>query len=326
MCAVNQHMKAHFPDSIIINTSTNVLTKTMRGTALKACRVVFGLCRMLVMLPWISCAYVALSGGWGQVYELLFIVLARLSGKELFIHHHSYAYLIAKSALTKLVMITAGPATHIVACDKMALDLRRIYPAVTNTRVVSGVIAIDACQRPVPRRGSVRIIGFLSNITEDKGIIEFLSVAKEIRGVRARIAGPFQSDGAMKAVKDSGVEYLGPVYGEAKYSFLDSIDVLLFPTKYRNESEGLVIHEAMSRGVPVIANGRGCIRQVISDHCGLVVTGDYVSSALILLNQWVSSPGAFNSACIAARTRFEMLSANAAIEFHELKESMSRRV
>ena len=38
-----------------------------------------------------------------------------------------------------------------------------------------------------------------------------------------------------------------------------NIDLLIFPTRYTNETEGIINHEAMSRGVPVIAYGRGAI-------------------------------------------------------------------
>ena len=66
------------------------------------------------------------------------------------------------------------------------------------------------------------------------------------------------------------VDYLGPVYGEAKRDFYQRLDILLFPTRYINEAEPLVIHEAIRSGVHVMACARGAIGEVLSNGAGLV--------------------------------------------------------
>ena len=68
------------------------------------------------------------------------------------------------------------------------------------------------------------------------------------------------------------IDYVGPRYGRDKDAFYDSIDVLVFPTQ--NEAEPLVVHEAIERGVPVIAYGSGAIPEIINSDCGRVVRAE----------------------------------------------------
>jgi glycosyltransferase involved in cell wall biosynthesis len=96
------------------------------------------------------------------------------------------------------------------------------------------------------------------------------------------------------------------VYADEKRNFFDSLDVFLFPTKHVCESEGLVIHEAMSRAVPVIAYSRGCIEQIISESVGLKLepSADYVIGATNMISDWLSNPGKFNLISHAAFRRY----------------------
>jgi len=54
----------------------------------------------------------------------------------------------------------------------------------------------------------------------------------------------------------------------------------------------VTIHEAMSRGIPVIAYGRGCIPEIIGADCGLVIdpADPFVPAALAKLESWLAEP------------------------------------
>jgi len=68
----------------------------------------------------------------------------------------------------------------------------------------------------------------------------------------------------------------------------------------------VTIHEAMSRGIPVIAYGRGCIPEIIGADCGLVIdpADPFVPAALAKLESWLAEPAAFEAASQAAAARF----------------------
>jgi glycosyltransferase involved in cell wall biosynthesis len=157
-------------------------------------------------------------------------------------------------------------------------------------------------------------LGFLGNISADKGIFEFLDVLSRLRDLgydlKGKIAGPFQEAKTEQSVmlrveQASNAQYIGPVYGDDKSEFFRSIDVLLFPTRYSNEAEPLTMHEALMHGVPVIAYGRGSIGEVIADGAGIVIDPEcnFVDEAVRQIESWVNGPLSLKQASVAASKR-----------------------
>jgi len=116
---------------------------------------------------------------------------------------------------------------------------------------------------------------FLSNLVLTKGPIEFLNALKLLddRGVdfRTTFAGnahrPLSSDKFSDEIRSRGlsgkVHYAGPVYGEAKDKLLRSADILVLPTRYPNEAFPLVVLEAMSYGLAIVATPEGAIPDMV---------------------------------------------------------------
>jgi glycosyltransferase involved in cell wall biosynthesis len=264
--------------------------------------------------------YMSVSGGFGQIYELLFLVLARMRAMRIFLHHHSFVYLDAPSQLTKLLTRLAGAkAVHITQSPKMAEKLKTIYRLMHVISVSNAVFLVSSSVSPSPSiREEVKVLGYLSNISAKKGVFEFLDILEVARDrclpVRGILAGPFQDSETEQQVRKRlaalpNVAYVGPKYGTAKDQFFLDIDVLVFPTLYKNETEGIVNHEAMQNGVPVIAYGRGCIPEIVVSECGLVVPPgkEFVPLALDQIQAWLAEPALFRAVSIAAAARFAAL-------------------
>ena len=261
--------------------------------------------------------YMSVSGGFGQLYELLFLLLARLRGMRIFLHHHSFAYVDQRKLLTTLLVSVAGSsATHIALSDGMAAKLQQTYHQAKRVVAISNVaLLMEEASPPVIPHQKLAKIGFLGNIAEEKGIFDFLAVAEKMEAigipVRAILAGPYQDSEIERLVRERmirlrSVDYVGPKYGLDKEAFFREIDVLLFPTRYVNEAEPLTIHEAMMHGVPVIAYARGAIGEIVSSVCGLVIdpAQDFVSHAVVQLQVWTESPQSLQQSSKAARERF----------------------
>lgn len=234
--------------------------------------------------------YAGFSGGRGQLLDLPFFLLARLYRLPTHLHHHSFAYLNKYSRLTSLTLMVAKGAQHIVLCDEMAARLEQQYGVLkNNVNVVSNaaflptIEPIQASQADAHTEAGGTVhrtlrVGFLSNITEEKGIFEFFDVidsaVKAGFPIKATIAGPVDSKIAIgfqaRLTRQKEVTHIGPVYGEKKQQFYRDIDVLLFPTKYKNEAEPVTILEAQQLGVAVLAASRGCIGGMIEGNCGIV--------------------------------------------------------
>jgi glycosyltransferase involved in cell wall biosynthesis len=307
---------------LALDVAPGSLARTLRTHLHKFARTCVALARFWPALisGGAQSVYLSLSGGYGQLYDFAFLLLARIHGRRIFIHHHSFAYLSIHRNLTRVIAWICGPrAVHIVACEYMGSELRARYPRVRSVRCISGAAVVDA----PPRAKAVVIrgpstIGFLSNISADKGIYEFLDVVARLQDLcpemRALIAGPFVDAKTERRVGDRvrslpSARYVGPKYGDEKLAFYDEIDVLLFPTRYATESEGLVIHEAMARGAPVIASRRACIPSIITRDTGAVVpTSDaFADVATEHLLRWREEPRAYHLLSVNAREAFKRL-------------------
>jgi glycosyltransferase involved in cell wall biosynthesis len=265
-----------------------------------------------------STLYVGLSGGWGQLYEALFVAAARVRGARIFLHHHSFAYLDRRKLPTRLLVRLAGQsATHVVICETQGRKLRQCYPTASRTRVVSNAAIMVGVEKVKHRtRMSAGSIGFIGNISREKGIMEVLAVAEQLErqgaGFDVCIAGPFENITVQNAVLDAAgrlhtLKYLGPRYGSEKESFWDLIDVLLFPSQYSNETAPLVVHEAMAHGVPIIAWKRGCLSDMVTADSGVLVPPDqdFVAAAVDRLIEWQRHPALFAAMSSSATREFE---------------------
>ena len=301
---------------IVINLAPRALSPGIGRPLSRLPRVAKGLVRALAMMSRERrpVVYIGLSGGFGQLFDGFFIVLARLCRASLFIHHHGYAYLRRPALRTRILLLVAGQrCTHIVLCETVGDRLTALYPRCQRVFVLSGAAFIDHPQlRPLPR-AHLRTVGFLSNISIEKGVLDYLEVVRRLAEaddqIRSILAGPFMSstiEATVRArMKDTPtLEYIGPVHGIEKKEFFDMIDVLVFPT--RDEAEGLVIHEAMAMGVPVIARGHGCIPSVIAPASGLAIpiSADFVGEATVQIREWQRSKESFTKASTQARDSF----------------------
>lgn len=317
--ALRKHLAAAGDQPSVINLSPDTASRSYRARLGRSLVVLRGLARFVFLLVTAKrggSVVISMSGGYGIAYDLVFAGLSRLSGRRLFLHHHNYTYVDKPRLLMKWITLVSGSkATHIVLCERMGVSLKSRYPRIVKTTWLSNVVFLDdsGVPRAVKPRGRLEVIGYISNITVEKGIYEFLDTLEELgrRGVRvsARIAGPIEDD-ALKSELLSrlerlgSIQYVGAVYGSVKEEFYRGIDLFLFPS--RNEAEGRVIHEAMYAGVPVIAADRGCVRDVIGSRAGWVVEGgeSFVERAVERIETWVLFPAQFETISRAAIRRF----------------------
>jgi len=234
--------------------------------------------RMSMKRP--SSIYVGLSGGRGQVFDIPFLLMAEMFSVHVFIHHHSYAYINNPNFVSKVIFYLSNNSQHVTLCRRMKESLQEIYDLSAKNVIDlsnSAFEKVDVAYASEKKHGFV--IGYLSNITGEKGIFEFFDLIAKLNEdgltFSAKIAGPVNSsilDDFQRRLSDlCNVSHLGPVYGDAKEEFFSSIDVLVFPTKYLNEAEPVTIIESLKSAVPVVATFRGCIADQLDDSCGLVV-------------------------------------------------------
>jgi glycosyltransferase involved in cell wall biosynthesis len=244
-----------------------------------------------------SGTYISLAGDWGQIYGLILLLVARLVGSRICIHHHSFSYCDRWWWLTATVVRMSGTdALHVCLCQKMTEQLRSHY-GVVRTLVVPNhlLLTVNTDDQAIPSRDLSRV-GYFSLVSVAKGALEFIEVARALRGtgIECVMAGPMGDQASERAIAEASglLEYLGPLSGAEKTAFLDSLDVLLFPSSYRHEADPVAVQEALSRGVPIIYLSRGCLDETVGDAgVGLPQGTDFAASAVKTITEWRDNPG-----------------------------------
>jgi glycosyltransferase involved in cell wall biosynthesis len=216
--------------------------------------------------------YQACSGGFGLAYETLLLAAARLAGLRRIAHHHSFHYIDRRSRLMAALVRVGGPAmTHVFLCERMRAGFEAAYGP-TRALVIPNDVFV-ARQPPRTASGGPLRIGFLSNLTAEKGLADFLDLLRAASAedlATGVLAGPAEGEnlaGIEAARRGLGpaLDYRGRVDGAAKARFFADIDIFVFPTRYAHEAQPLVICEAMAAGLPVLAYDRGCIAGQLGD-------------------------------------------------------------
>lgn len=218
--------------------------------------------------------YRPINGGMGQVYDIVYVVLCRIFNAKVYIHHHSFNYLSKYSLLFNLLIRFAGDnVKHIVLGHEMALKLMQKYKVEEiKIFVVSNIAFFDGNELDSKKPEDTIVIGYLSNLCLEKGIdtVAYLFKSLANNGIKFKglIAGPISDDKVKFIINDlvtelDNVDYIGGVYSEDKDEFFKSLDIFLFPSRYKNEAEPLVLYEAAKYGALVLGSQQGCMREVI---------------------------------------------------------------
>lgn len=267
--------------------------------------------------------YIVPDGGAGAWYSLGHLSSAGGKYDRIALHHHTCRYIDHHSRpIDRIARIHADRTVHIFLTQGMADAFQRRYGVVrymiaSNARFVADEAALDASARDP---GPVRL-GHLSNLCRDKG---FFAVADAYdatvaagHSVTLTLAGPILEAevatrlAALNERHGNRICHLGAVDGEAKRAFYRSIDLFLFPTQWKQEAAPIVVYEALSAGVPVLATDRGVIREIVGGS-GVVCRDDADFIPLVVDRAGVIDLGTLAAARRASAIKADIRRASAA--------------
>lgn len=267
--------------------------------------------------------YIGLSSGFGMLIDTCYYIAAYLMCRPIFIHHHSFLYLNKPNFLSRFCFIFLKNAQHIALGARMqdalhfsyGVDLKKIM-ILSNAAYLTTSDSLKIFHHIQSPRKYIKV-GFISNITKEKGVFDLIALAKvfanKYPSVKFLIAGPIEktieNDFNSQISNLSNTCYVGAKYGKEKEEFYENIDILAFPTRYANEAEPVTIHEALRAGIPVIANNRGCIEELLDQSCGHVVSDpdSFVEEAITWLAPLMDSHELLVKRKVAARQQFERM-------------------
>ena len=161
-----------------------------------------------------------------------------------------------------------------------SISLRKIkviYPG------VSIPVKTDRTSRP--------IVGHLSRICVEKGqrllLKSWPKVLKKVPQAKLKIAGTGPDERYLKNLVEKlgitkNVEFLGFI--KDKLKFYRSLNVFVFPSIWEMEGFGLVMAEALSFGVPVLAFKTGANPEIITSNVGALVDKNISSLTNTIVN------------------------------------------
>lgn len=283
--------------------------------------------------------YTVYESGGGYVYNFVTALVSRIARVPVVLHHHTSQHSLQASKRFLLLSALLGRrTTHIALSDAMARDLRTRYRC--NTVVCSNAAFIEdggwsRNDQGQPLRDKL-VIGSLANLSYEKGLHDVLATFRRLLeegfDVDLHLAGPLSTSmdeellSNLQTAHPDRVRYFGRVSGEAKVSFYKSLDVFLFPSRYRFEAQPLVILEAMSFGIPVVCSSAGYSAELV-DTGGRVCDdlGRYADTVRELIQTLsLDACSRFRYRALA-RARYEALLEESARQRDELLAMLIRR-
>lgn len=300
-------------------------------------RRVLGAARRLLLRRSGDGVYLSSESGLGVFYLFLLIAVARGRRLSLVLHHHVYSYFDTTSLLHRAAIAFAGKGcTHILLSPRMATDFRRVFGAEHDCRVLHNAIFIDPDLRagttPPATASAVLTVGFIGRLDREKGFDDFLALAARLAdepGFRFVVAGDHETTPLAKELDalatrlGDRLELRGFVVDDAKRRFYADIDVLVFPSRYRNEASPMVCYEALAMGVPIYVTRVGAVDDIVVEGAGGVLDrdGTLVARLAHRLERLRDDPATRQALQQEATARFRTLEARAEVEiaqYHRL--------
>jgi glycosyltransferase involved in cell wall biosynthesis len=168
-------------------------------------------------------------------------------------------------------------SSAVIVSSELERESVRLLLKSSNLILIPNGLSIYPSYRSSSFLSNIKTVNFLflSRIHPKKGYHDLLFAFKELKYKNARLilAGPGESnyiDDLKFLIRylnlSDRVQYIGPVYGEDLIKLYEKASFFVFPSY--SENFGMVVPEAMSFGIPVIATEGTPWEGLNSDGCG----------------------------------------------------------
>jgi glycosyltransferase involved in cell wall biosynthesis len=221
----------------------------------------------------------------GDVFfrDLIIVQIFRFTRSEVYLHLHGLGVRERNSLLFSIMYRCMFSGNNVIHVSKKVLDDEfsiskyggRSFSFLNNS-VDYGLISSKYLP---PYKGERCTLIHMANLRQSKGSMDVLRVFRELRkkiDCTLLMVGEFSGDEFESAARSfvmnehlDGVEFLGFLEGEDKYSVLSSGTLFIYPSY--NDSFGLVVLEAQAVGLPVCAYDVGSMQQIVNTKTGVVI-------------------------------------------------------
>jgi len=215
--------------------------------------------------------------------DSIYILISKIFRKKIFIQFHAkgakettksriaqlyYKFIFKQTQIILLSEILFKDISNVARENQIEILPNRIPDEITDKEFEQILKEREKNKKP--------ILLFLSNMIESKGPIDVLRICNKLdkEGIdfECNFVGKFQNENFKEKfeskIKEFNLQekckYLGAKYGKEKNKILEKTNYLIFPTRYPEETFGLVILEAFMFGIPVLSYDTGSISEIIS--------------------------------------------------------------
>lgn len=297
---INERFDCHYINPSLSDSVSNVGKFSFYKIISAIKNIIFIIKEIKIIRPNL-CYYTPTADGWGIYRDLLVLAVLKWTKQKIVLHMHNKG--VAKFSVKHIWASFAY--RHIFKGAKVILLARELYQDVRNYVQPDNVYY---CPNGMPKTNYETFCRrttnkeytflFLSNMIEEKGVIDVLRACTVLKGegrlFKCQFVGKWSTVSKeyfneiieKYNIKDV-VSYLGPKYGKEKVDALKKADALVFPTYYHGETFGLVLLEAMEYGLPCISTYEGGIPSVIdNENTGLLIRARDVE-ALVDKMRWL---------------------------------------
>lgn len=228
--------------------------------------------------------------GIGFLVQIPVLLFLRLTSSKIIVHIHGKGLreYIERRHLIRLLYGFALRGIHIIHLSEKLFseDFGRFNKQLSSSHIVAN--GIEVKNHTLKRKeliGNLNFI-FLSNLFESKGVFflfdiltEYASLNKMVTNFTLHIVGACPDENTWNKLKrcisrcSFEVIYHGPLYDEAKFELLSTMNIAIYPSF--NDAFPLTLLEFLGVGIPVVASDQGAIGEIVVEGVGSVFkTGD----------------------------------------------------
>lgn len=246
--------------------------------------------------------------------DCVFVLIAKLFRVKLIYHLHGKGIkeFVSKSRLKHFIYRWAFKNEEIICLSsKIISDIAGL----TDKKPHILANCLDSFTSLDQKENKCYDFMFLSNLLRSKGILQFLDSMAEVVLVypeaKAVIIGKEADLTSNQLMNEIGsrklevnIDFAGGIFGNEKFSFYSKSRVFVFPTL--NDIWGLVVLEAFSQSVPVIASDEGAISEmVINRETGQLVQKGNTNELARIMIESLRKPEEWTKMGNNAKSKFE---------------------